>query len=215
MHQARVIDPQKDIKVMPDEDDPANFHSIVVYIDDFSHLRPNDKDADEGSDSDADETLAPKIVPLYSETDDEKDDSKAEGGDQEKAKEEEEVVRPEMYNCTNTDVCGGFENDIDNSSCVVCETPRPPMEELIEAHKAKLKADKAADKAAAAADVDSDAEEGEPLHHLRLKKLKRDLRHVISHDQRLIALQRLDEAKKDKELEEERKKAEEEEAKRK
>lgn len=46
------------------------------------------------------------------------------------------------------------------------------MDELIEAFKAKKKADKAAEKAAAAAvDVDSEAEEGEPLHHLRLKKL--------------------------------------------
>lgn len=89
MHQARVIDPQKDVKVMADEEDPANYHSIVVYIDDFSHLRPNDKDADEGGDSDADETLAPKIVPLYSETDDEKDDSKGEGDGQDKEKEEE------------------------------------------------------------------------------------------------------------------------------
>ena len=31
---------------------------------------------------------------------------------------------------------------------------------------------------------------------MRLKKLRRDLRHVISHDQRIIALQRLEESKK-------------------
>ena len=37
--------------------------------------------------------------------------------------------------------------------------------------------------------------------HLRLKKVCRDLRHVISHDQRIIALQRLEEAKKAKEEE--------------
>ena len=51
-----------------------------------------------------------------------------------------------------------------------------------EALKAKKRADKLAEKAAAAVDVDSEAEEGEPLHHLRLKKLQRDIRHVISHD---------------------------------
>lgn len=42
-------------------------------------------------------------------------------------------------------------------------------------------------------------DEGEPLHHLRIKMLQRDIRHVISHQQRIIALQRLEEAKLDKE----------------
>ena len=63
MHQARIIDPQRDISVLPDEEDPENFHSIVVYIDDFSHLRPNDKDGDDGADED---DMNPKIVQLYS-----------------------------------------------------------------------------------------------------------------------------------------------------
>jgi len=35
---------------------------------------------------------------------------------------------------------------------------------------------------------DEEEDEGEALHHLRLKMLKRDIRHVISHEQRLIAL---------------------------
>ena len=153
-------------------------------------------------------------MPLYSETDDE-----AEAGekkDEEDAPKEDE--RPPMYNCTNIGVCGGFENDIDNTTCVVCEAPRPPMDELIEEYKAKKKAEKAEARAAAAAEANDDGEgeeEGEPLHHLRLRKLQRDLRHVISADQRKIALQRLEEARKDKEKQEEREKAEKEEAKRK
>ena len=93
-----------------------------------------------------------------------------------------------MYNCGNVGVCGGFENDIDNSTCVVCEAARPPMDQLIAEFKAKHKAEQAEAKAAAAMDADSDDEEGEPLLHLRLKKVRRDLRHVISHDQRIIAL---------------------------
>ena len=191
---------------MPDEEDPQNFHSIVIFLDDFSHLRKNDKDGDDDESEDEDD-LAPKIVPLYSETDDEREEGDGNGdGDQPKDAAAAEDERPSMYNCRNVGVCGGFENDIDNGSCVVCDTPRPPMEELIEAHAAARKAEKAAAKAAAAQDAVSDDEEGEPLHHLRLKKLKRDIRHVISHDQRLIALQRLEEAKGD---EEERKRVEE------
>ena len=56
------------------------------------------------------------------------------------------------------------------------------MDQLIEEFKAKRKVEKAEERAAAAMDANSDDEEGEPLHHLRLKKLRRDLRHVISHD---------------------------------
>lgn len=192
MHQARVIDPQRDICVMPDEEQPESFHSIVLFLDDFSHMRVNDKE-DNDQDSEEDD-LAPKIIPLYSETDDEKEEGK--DGD-EKAEEEKAVEeRPSMYNCPNVGVCGGFENDIENSTCVVCEAPRPPMDQLIAEFNAKKKAEQAEAKAAAALDANSEDEEGEPLLHLRLKKLRRDLRHVISHDQRIIALQRLEEAKK-------------------
>ena len=45
-HQARIVDPQRDICVMIDEDEPDKYHSIVVFMDDFSHLRKNDKEAD-------------------------------------------------------------------------------------------------------------------------------------------------------------------------
>ena len=181
---------------MPDEEEPEKYHSIVVFLDDFSHMRPNDKEMGDAGEASADEDdSAPKIVPLYSETDDEKQD-----GDEQEAVAEEDSGndRPAMYNCVGGQ-CGGMENDIDNAECVFCCAARPPMDELIAAHKAKMKAEKAEAKAVAAANADSDAEEGEPLHHIRLKKLKRDIRHVISHDQRLIALQRLEEAKKAKE----------------
>ena len=63
-----------------------------------------------------------------------------------------------MYNCGNLGVCGGFENDIDNSTCVVCESPRPPMDQLIEEFKAQRKAEKAEERAAAAMDANSDDE---------------------------------------------------------
>ena len=176
---------------MPDADEPEKYHSIVIFMDDFCHMRPNDKEATGNDDSDGDDD-GPKIVPLFCDSDDEKD-----GADGDAPKDDGKAAEdlPENYNCGNTDVCGGFENPIDNDVCVVCEAPRPPMDELIEAHKAKMKAEKAAEKEAAAMDADSEEEDGEPLHHVRLNKLKSDIRHVISHDQRLIALQRLEEKK--------------------
>lgn len=182
MHQARIIDPQRDIFVLDDEDEPSEFHSIVIFLDDFSHLRPDDRE--DNADDDA-----PKIVQLYSETDDEAEDSP----DGDKDKDEEEDVRPDKWYCVNPNCPFGpaFENDIENGSCCICEAQRPPMDDIISAHKAKLKADKAAEKAAAAMEAGSEdeAEDGEePLHHLRLKMLKRDLRHIISHQQRIIAL---------------------------
>ena len=71
MHQARVIDPQRDICVVADEDEPQKFNSIVIFLDDFSHLRANDKDDPDGGEDGDDDELSPKIVHLYSETDDE------------------------------------------------------------------------------------------------------------------------------------------------
>ena len=134
---------------------------------------------------------------LYSETDDEKEEGGEEGS---KEEEKEEEVRPEVYACANSECpVPGFENDIDNESCVICDGRRPPMDEIISAEKQKRKAAKAEEKAAAAMDGGEEEDEGEPLHHLRLKMLKRDLRHIISHEQRIIALQRLEEAKKAKE----------------
>ena len=54
VHQARIIDPQRDICVFPDDDEPETFHSIVIFLDDFSHFRKNDKEDDDEDDSDAD-----------------------------------------------------------------------------------------------------------------------------------------------------------------
>ena len=84
--------------------------------------------------------------------------------------------------CGNVGVCGGFENDIDNENCCICDAPRPPMEELMASLKLELKKKAAEEKAAAALNANSDDEEGEPLHHIRLKMLRRDIRHIISHD---------------------------------
>ena len=159
--------------MLPDEESPEEYHSIVIYIDEFSHQRPDDREIE-----DEDEE---RIIQLYSETDDEKE----EGAEDESTKQEdnEPEVRPETYACSNPGCpMPGFENDIDNPTCCICEGPRPPMDELIAALKAKLKADKAAEKAAAALDGGEEEEEDEPLHHLRLKMLKRDLRHMISHE---------------------------------
>ena len=55
MHQARIIDPQRDIHVMPDQEDPENFHSVVIYLDNFSHLRVNDTQGDDDAESDIDD----------------------------------------------------------------------------------------------------------------------------------------------------------------
>ena len=102
--------------MLDDEEEPEKFHSVVIFMDNFHHFRPNDKEEAEGELSDTDES-APKIVQLYSETDDEKPDGE-EGKEEEK--EEEEQVRPENYFCKNMEVCMGFENPIENEECVVC-----------------------------------------------------------------------------------------------
>lgn len=72
MHQARIIDPQKDIFVMADEDEPDKYHSIVIFMDEFSYWRPNDKNKSGNDESDADDD-GPKIVPLYVDSDEEND----------------------------------------------------------------------------------------------------------------------------------------------
>jgi len=41
-HKVRIIDPQRDITFIPDEDDPEKYHSIVIIFDGFSHMREND-----------------------------------------------------------------------------------------------------------------------------------------------------------------------------
>ena len=61
VHQARIIDPWRDICVLDDEEEPEKFHSVVIFMDNFHHFRPNDKEEAEGELSDADES-APKIV---------------------------------------------------------------------------------------------------------------------------------------------------------
>ena len=53
---------------MDDDDDPANFYSIVLIIDGFSHLREKDHEPDDDGDH------AKMLNLLHSETDDEGDD---------------------------------------------------------------------------------------------------------------------------------------------
>ena len=40
---------------MPDQEDPENFHSVVIYLDNFSHLRANDTQGDDDAESDVDD----------------------------------------------------------------------------------------------------------------------------------------------------------------
>lgn len=148
--------------ILPDEQEPEEYHSIVIFIDLFVHDRPDDRELDEDDEK--------KISLLHSETDDEKDDSE-EKKDEEDVKKEEEVVLT-VFKCRNSGCpMPGFETDIESEACCICDTPRPPMSELIAQHKAELAAQKAAEKAAAAMDGAEEEEEGEPLHHIRMKML--------------------------------------------
>jgi hypothetical protein len=92
-HKARVIDPQRDIIMIPDDDEPDKFYSLVVLIDGFCQTRPEDHlDDAPGEDP-------KKLKLLYSETDDEGD------GKEEKKKEEvvEDIPPPALFKCA---ACG-------------------------------------------------------------------------------------------------------------
>ena len=83
------------------------------------------------------------------------------------------------------------------------------MDEIKATKQAELQVALAEEKAKAAANVENKPEQ--PLHKLRLKMLKRDIRHVISHTQRMKILEFAKKEKERKEKEEaERKKKEEE-----
>ena len=81
-----------------------------------------------------------------------------------------------MYKCISCQM----ENAVENINCLFCDAARPPMEELIAAEKARLKEEAALNKA----DQDESEDEGEPLFHIRLNMLRRDLRHMMSHAQK-------------------------------
>lgn len=166
-HHVRVVDPQRDIITIPDDDEPEKYFSLIIIIDGFCQTRPDDHLEDEPGQEPT------KLKLLHSETDDEGDGN----GEKDKKEEaEEDIPPPTMYNCPQE----GFENDIDNNECLACGSPRPPMEMLIEIERKKiLEARKAA-----LAEKDVDSDDGEPLFHIRLKMLKRDLRHLMSNHQK-------------------------------
>lgn len=53
--------------ILPDEEQPEEYHSLVIFVDEFSHERPDDREIDDDDEN--------KIILLHSETDDEKDES--------------------------------------------------------------------------------------------------------------------------------------------
>ena len=114
-HKVRIIDPQKDITFLPDEDEPENFHTIIIIFDGFSHMRENDQILDP---TDFDNNNY--FEQLFSQTDDEGDDSGKAEQEKEKARKEEmqsKADNPENWNCS---MCT-CENDISVETCGVCE----------------------------------------------------------------------------------------------
>ncbi len=88
------------------------------------------------------------------------------------------------------------------SNCDMCMTPAPPLEEIKAAHLAKLNEERKARGEL----VDAPAKvEVESLHMKRLKLLQSDLRHMISHEQRIKLLAEVEEKKKQEKAEAERK----------
>lgn len=171
------MDPQRDIWIAPDEDKPDLFHQIVILIDGFSHKRPIDdlksKNDDKNGESDNESSSITKLPLLHIDTDDEAEENKDEVKAEEE-KEPEEEERPPMFTCTACPM--QFENDIENESCLACEAPRPPMEELIKKYKAEKMAN------SDPVEVDEKDSDATPLHRERLQALKLDLRHIVSHE---------------------------------
>ena len=67
-------------------------------------------------------------------------------------------------------------NPLSVGTCEVCGTgKKPPMDQIIAEHKARLAAE-----AGEPVEVEEAAET--PLHKVRLGLLARDLRHIISHE---------------------------------
>lgn len=120
-----VLDHERDVQVIDDEDEPGSFMTIVLFIDGFSHLRELDHEPDE----DDDDSKMLKL--LHSETDDEGEGD--EGGDKAKIEEEKsqsaKEAGPTVWNCP---ICT-FENPVSTPTCAICEQgQRPSMQELID-----------------------------------------------------------------------------------
>ena len=170
-HQAIVLDADRDIKIVDDEEDPTNFVSIVVFIDGFSHLREMDHEADEDDDT------SKMLKLLHSETDDEAED--AEPKIEEEKKEPVKEAGPTAWSCP---ICT-FENEMSAGTCTICMSGQRPSQQELEAQAAEAQAIAKQE----AKEAKEEANQGvvkEPLHQTRLKMLARDIRHMISHDQR-------------------------------
>ena len=190
-HQVCIIDPQKDITFLPDEEDPENFHTIVIIFDGFSHMRANDQLMDPLDDDDPN-----RIELLYSQSDDEGEgNDKLEEEKSKKAEAKKKAENPDEYSCA---MCTML-NHISLSTCDCCGSERPPMAQIVEASIAAYEE--------SCGGAGGDGANGEaklertPLHKTRLEMLTRDIRHMISHDQRLIILKKAleEKARKDKE----------------
>ena len=167
-------------------------------------MRENDQFMDP-----ADEEDPNRIELLYSQTDDEGEDAaKLDEEKEKKAEARRKAEKPEEYSCAACTMI----NPINLVNCDICGSERPPMEQIVNASIAAFEESQggAADDGGAGGDT-----ERTPLHTTRLQMLARDIRHVISHDQRLQILKKAQEEKerKDKEEAERKKKEEEEKAK--
>ena len=126
---------------------------------------------------------------LYSETDDEKDEKDDKEEPKEEVKKPEAPQGPSEWNCP---ICT-FINEMENATCICCEAgQRPSREELEREFKAALEQSKQEAKEQKELEKEQDADKKESLVHTRLRLLARDIRHMISHDQREVVLKKLE-----------------------
>lgn len=109
-HQAIVLDANRDVQVLDDEEDPQNFFTIVLFLDGFSHLRDLDHELE---DEDDDESKLLKL--LHSETDDEAEE-KEEGEPKVEEVKKPKDEGPQEWSCP---VCT-FANPVSIGSCDIC-----------------------------------------------------------------------------------------------
>ena len=109
-HQAIVLDGERDIQIIDDEEDPDNFYSVMIILDGFSHLRENDHEPDD------DDDRSKMLKLLHSETDDEAEDNQAGQGPQIEEEKPQEPDEPCIWNCP---ICT-FENPFSIALCEVC-----------------------------------------------------------------------------------------------
>lgn len=125
------------MQIKDDEEEPAKYYSMVLFIDGFSHLREMDHEPDDDDDT------SKMLKLLHADTDDEGNSGNEEKKEEEQPPEEEE---PTEWSCP---ICT-FLNPMTDKSCMICgEGQRPNVQEL----KEKMRAEMAAAKAAARAEA--------------------------------------------------------------